>query len=140
MSCKFSIFQSKRNNIIVNSTLIPKSAYFRTNRKYCHISLYLSFHHLNQPNLPKWTFTYSTVEIGHRTLNPPASNRKSVLIPIVQKGKSTLSITHKYRQSAAYRLFTCTFQDSNALCGSLFPLCLRAMHSPVADNYRMSHS
>ena len=28
-------------------------------------------------------------------------------------------------------------QQANRLCGSLFPLCLRAPHLPLADSYRM---
>lgn len=32
-----------------------------------------------------------------------------------REGKSTLSITYKCRQSAAYRLFICTFKDRNRL-------------------------
>ena len=82
------------------------------------------------------TFAYSTIEIGHRTLDPPALNRKSVLIPIVQKGKSTLSITYKCRQSAACRLFFYLFEDRNALCGS--HLRIASSHSSLLfECYRM---
>ena len=104
------------NSILFSLTqsLVPNWP-IRTYHKRYHIKAHLYFHYPNRHDLPNWTFVYSTIEIGHRTLDPPASNRKSVLIPIVQKGKSTLSIIYKCRQSAVYELFFCTFEDRNTL-------------------------
>lgn len=118
LSCKFSIFRAKRskcNSILVNSTLSTKLADFRTCHKYYYIRLGSTFHYPNRHDLPNWTFAYSTIEIGHRTLDPPASNRKSVLISIVKTIISTLSIIHKYRHTSVYSLFSCTFKDRNRL-------------------------
>src|SRR5699024_6884716 len=105
----------KFNSILVNSTLNAKLTDFCALCKCCYINLYSYFHYHNQYDLPNWTIVYSTIEIGHRTLDPPASNRKSVLIPIVQKRKSTLSITYKCHYTAICRLFFCTFQHRNTL-------------------------
>ena len=92
-----------------------KLVYFRTIYVCLHINFYTHIHSPNQHDLLNWTLAYSTIEIGHRTLDPPASNRKSVLIPIVQKGKSTLSITYKCHYNAICRLFFCTFEYRYAL-------------------------
>lgn len=86
-------------------------SHFCTNHKSRHIKT----HYLNQHDSQNWTPAHSTIEIGHRTLDPPASNRKSVLIPIVQKGKSTLSITYKCRYTGVYRLFLCVFHHRYTL-------------------------
>ena len=43
-------------------------------------------------------------------LHTQPSKAKSALIPIVQRGKSTLLITDKCRHNAAYRLFLSPFQ------------------------------
>lgn len=71
---------------LLTQSLVPNWP-IRTYHKRYHIKAHLYFHYPNRHDLPNWTFVYSTIEIGHRTLDPPASNRKSVLIPIVQKGK-----------------------------------------------------
>lgn len=89
------------------------------------ISAFLStFHYSNQHDLPNWTFAYSTIEIGHWTLDPPAPNRKSVLIPIFKIRICTLSISYRCRHTVVYRLFFCTFKDSNTLHMSRQPFCL----------------
>ena len=113
LSCRFSTFSLKSlkfNIELVYSILSSKLANSRTTDRYRHIKAHLYFHYPNRHDLPNWTIVYSTIEIGHRTLDPPASNRRSVLFPIVQKGKSTLSIIYKYRQSAVYRLFFVRFR------------------------------
>ena len=74
-----------------------------------------NFHYPSQHDLSKWTFVHTTIKIGHWTLDPPALNRKSVQIPIVQKGKCTLLTIYKYRHTGVYRLFFCTFKDCNRL-------------------------
>ena len=86
LSCKLSDFQSSQPNyniILINSTLSAKSVYYCKHHNYLHINLSPHFHHPNQHDLPNWTVAHSTSEIGHWTLDPPAPNRKSVLIPIV---------------------------------------------------------
>ena len=92
-----------------------KLVYFRTIYVCLHINFYTHIHYPNQHDLLNWTLAYSTIEIGHRTLDPPASNRKSVLIPIILKGKSTLLIIRKCRHDAVYELFFCAFKDRNTL-------------------------
>ena len=92
-----------------------KLVYFRNIYVCFHINFYTHIHYPNQHDLLNWTLAYSTIEIGHRILDPPASNRKSVLIPIVKIRNSTLSITNKCRRDAVYQLFFCTFNDSYAL-------------------------
>ena len=69
--------------------------------------------------------TNSTPQNGHLStqpknparypLDPLAQQAKSVLIPIVQKGKSTLSITYRCRYVGVCRLFFCTFKHRYAL-------------------------
>ena len=104
------------NRISINSILflltqsLVQNWPIRTYHKRYHIKAHLYFHYPNRHDLPNWTIVYSTIEIGHRTLDPPASNRKSVLFPIVQKRKSILSIIYKCRQSAVYRLFFVRFR------------------------------
>ena len=99
----------------IYSTISTKFTLFYTSYIYLHINAHLYFHYPNQHDLPNWTFAYSTIEIGHRTLDPPASNRKSVLIPIVKIRISTLPITYKCCYNSVRKLFFCTFQDRNAL-------------------------
>ena len=109
------------NRISINSilfsltqSLVPNWP-IHTYHKHYHINAHLYFHYPNRHDLPNWTFVYSTIEIGHRTLDPPASNRKSVLIPIILKEKSTLLIIRKCRHDAVYELFFCAFKDRNTL-------------------------
>ncbi len=92
-----------------------KLVYFRTIYVCLHINFYTHIHSPNQHDLLNWTLAYSTIEIGHRTLDPPASNRKSVLIPIILKEKSTLLTIRKCRHDAVYELFFCAFKDRNTL-------------------------
>ena len=101
--------------ILINSTVSAKTHHFLTCHNSAHINCSNSFHYPNQHDLPKWTLVHSTIEIGHRILDPPAPNRKSVLIPIAKIRISTLSITYKCHYNAVCRLFFCAFKDSNAL-------------------------
>ena len=109
------------NRISINSILFLLTQSFvqnwpiRTYHKRYHIKAHLYFHYPNRHDLPNWTIVYSTIEIGHRTLDPPASNRKSVLIPLILKEKRTLLIILKYRHDAVYELFFCAFKDRNTL-------------------------
>ena len=116
------------NRISINSilflltqSLVPNWP-IRTYHKRYHIKAHLYFHYPNRHDLPNRTIVYSTIEIGHRTLDPPASNRKSVLFPIVQKGKSILSIIYKCRQIAVYWLFFVRFRtvtlSTCVVCGN----------------------
>ena len=67
--------------------------------------------------------TNSTPQNGHLSiqpknpvrypLDPLAQQAKSVLIPIFKIRICTLSISYKCRHNGVYRLFFCTFQDSN---------------------------
>ena len=69
--------------------------------------------------------TNSTPQNGHLStqpknparcpLDPLAQQAKSVLIPIIKTGISTLFIYQEYRHTGDYRLFFCTFKDRNAL-------------------------
>ena len=101
--------------ILINSIVSPKIHHFFICHNSAHINCSNSFHYPNQHDLPKWTFVHTTIEIGHRELDPPVQNQKSVQIPIVWEEKCTLSISYKYRHTGVYRLFFCTFKDSNAL-------------------------
>ena len=107
--------RAKYNIILVNSTLGPQLANLRTSHKHRHISLSPRFHYPNQPDSPNRPPVHSTIEIGHRELDPPAENQKSVQIPIVQKEKCTLLIIYKGRHTGVYHLFICPFQDCNTL-------------------------
>ena len=99
---------------LLTQSLVPNWP-IRTYHKRYHINAHLYFHYPNRHDLPNWTFVYSTIEIGHRTLDPPASNRKSVLIPILKIRISTLPITYKCCYNGVRKLFICTFKDRNRL-------------------------
>lgn len=68
--------RAKYNIILVNSTLGPQLANLRTSHKNRHISLSSRFHYPNQHDSPNRTPVHSTIEIGHRELDPPAENQK----------------------------------------------------------------